>query len=106
MASYVVLDVNTGGNILIVRPYNSQNFGDLISSQTVSSRDVFRGWSWNGTYASYVTVDGNGRSILTVRPFDGQNFGSSSETRTQTVSDRDVFQSWSWDGSRASYITR
>ena len=106
MASYVILDVNTGGNILVVRPFDGQNFGSVVSSQTVSGRDVFRGWSWNGTYASYVTVDGNGRSTLTVRPFDSRTFKLGSVVSSQTVSDRDVFQGWSWDGSVASYVTK
>jgi len=53
----------------------------------VSSSNAFRGWSWNGTIASYVAFKSGGKSILFVRPFDGRSFGS--VTEQQVFSDTD-----------------
>ena len=88
-------------NRLYIRPFDGRTFGPVISTQTVSSSDGFRGWSWNGTTASYVTVE-NGQNRLYIRPFDGRTFGPVSST--QVVSSSDGFRGWSWNGTTASYV--
>ncbi|MBW4484607.1 MAG: hypothetical protein KME14_18900 [Tildeniella torsiva UHER 1998/13D] len=90
------------GSVLYIRTFDGQMFGTVSAIQEVSSSDGFRGWSWDGTTASYVAVDGSGKSTLYIRTFDGQQFGN--VTSTQTLSSSDKFRGWSWDGATASYV--
>lgn len=73
-----------------------------VANTAISSTDSTRGWSWNGTIASYVTVE-NGQNFLYVQPFDGRTFGS--VISRQAVSSSDAFRGWSWNGTTASYVT-
>ena len=91
-------------NTLLIRPFDGQTFGSISSKQIVSNGDPYRGWSWYGNTASYITVDEDGKSWLTIRAFDGKRFGSISSN--QIVSNADPYRGWSWDGDRASYIVK
>jgi hypothetical protein len=73
-----------------------------VANTVISSTDSTRGWSWNGTIASYITVE-NGQNVLYVQPFNGQAFGD--VTSRQMVSSSNAFRGWSWDGTTASYVT-
>jgi hypothetical protein len=101
--------VSSYQNPLYFRRFNGQTFEPVLSpSEGIEvepglARGIFRGWSWQGGWASYVMVDGNGHNILIVRPFNGQTFGR--PISSQTVSTRGVFRAWSWNGRYASYVT-
>ena len=88
-------------NRLYIRSFDGRTFGSVISTQVVSNSNGFRGWSWNGTTASYIAVS-NGQSTLYIRPFDGRTFGS--VTSSQMLSNSDVYRGWSWNGTTASYV--
>ncbi|MBW4465009.1 MAG: hypothetical protein KME07_06155 [Pegethrix bostrychoides GSE-TBD4-15B] len=88
--------------ILYVRPFDGRTFGPVTSSQVVSEGDGWRGWSWDGSTASYLAVDEKRQTWLYVRPFDSRTFGP--VTSSQVVSEGDGWRGWSWDGSTASYL--
>ncbi|MDB9444589.1 hypothetical protein PN497_25025 [Sphaerospermopsis kisseleviana CS-549] len=73
-----------------------------IASLVISSTDDIRGWSWNGTTASYIAVNADGGNTLYVRSFDGQKFGS--VRSSQSISSTDDIRGWSWNGTTASYV--
>ena len=73
-----------------------------IPNLVISSTDNIRGWSWNGTTASYIAVNGNGGNTLYVRSFDGQTFGS--VRSSQIIFSTDTIRGWSWNGTTASYV--
>jgi hypothetical protein len=59
---------------LYARPFDGSSWGEY-TSQRVGAQDNWRGWSWDGTTASYVAVDASGKTFLYIRPFDGSNWG-------------------------------
>ena len=73
-----------------------------VANVLISSTDSIRGWSWDGTTASYVAIQ-NGENVLYVSPFDGKTFGS--VISRQVVSSSNAFRGWSWNGTTASYVT-
>jgi len=75
-------------------------FPSDITTLFFSSNDNIRGWSWDGTTASYIVGTPN-ESTLVVRPFDGTAFGEYTEL---FFSSDDNIRGWSWDGTTASYI--
>ncbi len=72
---------------------------NLAYPNRFSSSDNIRGWSWNGTTASYI-AEKNGKNVLYIRSFDGVNYG---QFRELPFSSSDNVRSWSWDGTTASY---
>ena len=104
-ASYLVMKQLVEGSFettLIIREFAGDQPGLTIYERTFSSKDNIRGWSWDGTMASYIAFDASAqKTYLYIRPFDGNAFGNYARLE---MSSRDNFRSWSWDGKTASYM--
>ena len=66
-----------------------------------SNKDNVKGWSWNGTTASYI-VEIYDKSYLYVRNFNGFSFGP--VLFSMQFSSSNNIRGWSWDGTTASYV--
>lgn len=105
VASYVYYNRDDTNSYLVVRSFDGDTLGPIDREILLSSGDVIRGWSWDGTTATYISfLSGNSR--LYTKSFDGIAFGASafgeSESRQTAVSD--PFRAWSWDGSTSYYV--
>ena len=98
LATYLGIERNQTN--IVVRPFP---FTSEFTDNRFFTGDTTRGWSWDGSTASYMYYNAtDNRSYLVIREFDGENFGSVQKERFFATGD--VIRGWNWDGARASYI--